>query len=71
MGNEDQSKGALRITLIRSKYGRLRKHEACLRGLGIRKIHKSVLVNDTPCVRGMINKVAYMLRVEEAKDAFK
>jgi large subunit ribosomal protein L30 len=61
----DQSKGSLRVTLIRSKYGRLRKHQACLRGLGVRRMHKSVIVEDTPCTRGMINKVAYMLRVEE------
>lgn len=62
----NDSKGFLRLTLIRSKHGRLRKHQACLTGLGIRRIHKPVVVEDTPCTRGMINKVSYMLRVEEA-----
>jgi large subunit ribosomal protein L30 len=60
-----QSKGFLRVTLIRSKHGRFRKHQACLRGLGIYRMHKPVIVEDTPCTRGMINKVSYMLRVEE------
>ncbi|MBT8420197.1 MAG: 50S ribosomal protein L30 [Gammaproteobacteria bacterium] len=62
----NQSKGVLRVTLVRSKHGRLRKHQACLRGLGIRRMHKPVMVEDTPCTRGMINKVSYMLQVEEA-----
>lgn len=65
MGNESKCKKALRVTLIGSRHGRLRKHQACLRGLGIHKIHNPVTVDDTPCVRGMISKVAYMLRVEE------
>jgi large subunit ribosomal protein L30 len=51
---------------VRSLNGRLEKHRACVRGLGIRRIHQTVEVEDTPCTRGMINKVAYMLRVEEA-----
>jgi large subunit ribosomal protein L30 len=62
----NQSSRILRITLIQSKHGRLRKHQACLQGLGIRRMHKSVTVEDTPCTRGMISKVSYMLRVEEA-----
>nr|VFJ95405.1 MAG: large subunit ribosomal protein L30 [Candidatus Kentron sp. LFY]VFJ97409.1 MAG: large subunit ribosomal protein L30 [Candidatus Kentron sp. LFY] len=67
MENESKREKVLRITLIRSKHGRLRKHQACLRGLGIRKIHKPIIVHDTPCIRGMIDRVAYMLRVEEVK----
>lgn len=59
-------KGKVRLTLIKSRHGRLKKHQACLRGLGIRRMHKPVIVEDTPCTRGMINKVSYMLRVEEA-----
>ena len=62
----NQSKQFLRVTLVRSKYGRLRKHQACLQGLGIRRMHKPVTVEDTRCTRGMINQVSYMLRVEEA-----
>ena len=56
----------LQVTLVKSIHGRLKRHQACVRGLGIRRIHKPVMVNDTPSVRGMINKVNYMLQVEEA-----
>ncbi len=55
----------LKVTLYRSLNGRLKKHKACARGLGIRRIHNPVLVKDTPENRGMINKISYMLHVEE------
>jgi large subunit ribosomal protein L30 len=55
----------LKVTLVRSKHGRLASHKACLTGLGLRKMHQSVIVEDTPCTRGMINKASYMLQVEE------
>jgi len=51
--------------MIRSKNGRLASHKACVAGLGLRKIHQTVEVIDTPENRGMINKVHYMLKVEE------
>lgn len=54
------------ITLIRSKIGRLKSHKACVQGLGLRKIHQKVDVEDTPSNRGMIKKINYMLRVEES-----
>ena len=56
----------LKLTLVRSMHGRLKSHQACARGLGIRKMHNSVTVTDTPENRGMINKISYMLNVEEA-----
>lgn len=56
----------LKVTLVRSLNGRLKSHQACARGLGIRKMHNPVVVSDTPENRGMINKIAYMLKVEEA-----
>ena len=56
----------LKVTLIRSLNGRLKKHQACARGLGIRKMHNAVQVEDTPENRGMIDKINYMLNVEEA-----
>ena len=56
----------IKVTLVRSKFGRLASHRACVSGLGLRRMHHSVLVEDTPENRGMINRVAYMLRVEEA-----
>jgi large subunit ribosomal protein L30 len=58
-------KKTVKVTLVRSKIGRLENHQACISGLGIRRIHQSVEVDDTPENRGMINKVAYMLQIEE------
>ena len=55
----------LSVTMTRSKIGRLKSHQACLKGLGLRKIRHTVEVIDTPENRGMINKVSYMLKVEE------
>lgn len=55
----------LKVTLVRSMHGRLANHQACVRGLGLRKMHQDVLVADTPENRGMINKAYYMLKVEE------
>lgn len=56
----------LRVTLVKSVHGRLASHRACVRGLGLRRMHHSAVVEDTPCTRGMIGKVAYLLKVEEA-----
>ena len=56
----------LKVTLIKSKHGRLKAHRACVTGLGLRRMHQTVEVVDTPENRGMINKVSYLLRVEEA-----
>ena len=55
----------LKVTQTKSSIGRLKSHKACVRGLGIRHIRDSVVVIDTPENRGMINKVSYMLNVEE------
>lgn len=56
----------LKVTLVKSLNGRLKNHQQCVRGLGIRKIHQTKEVVDTPENRGMINKVSYLLKVEEA-----
>lgn len=56
----------LKVTLVRSTAKRLKSHKACVAGLGLRRMNHSVEVIDTPENRGMINKVSYMLRVEEA-----
>lgn len=55
----------LKVTLTKSVIGRLKSHQACVAGLGLRRIGHTVEVEDTPSVRGMINKVNYMVRVEE------
>ena len=56
----------LKVTLVKSKFGRLKSHMACVSGLGLRRMHQSVEVIDTPENRGMINTVSYLLRVEES-----
>ena len=58
--------GKVRVTLVRSPCGRLKAHKDCVRGLGLRRMHQTVEVEDTACTRGMIRAVAYLLRVEEA-----
>jgi large subunit ribosomal protein L30 len=55
----------LKVTLVKSRFGRLKAHKACVAGLGLRKIRQTVTVLDTPENRGMINKVSYLLSVEE------
>ena len=56
----------LKVTLTKSTSGRLASHKACVKGLGLRRIRHTVEVVDTPENRGMINKVSYLLAVEEA-----
>lgn len=55
----------VKVTLVRSFHGRLKNHKACVRGLGLRRMHQTVEVQDTPENRGMINKINYMLRIED------
>jgi large subunit ribosomal protein L30 len=55
----------IRVTLTKSLNGRLQSHRDTVRGLGLRRIRHSVELDDTPQIRGMINRVAYMLRVED------
>ena len=54
----------VKVTQVKSSIGRLPKHKARLRGLGLRRINHTVELEDTACVRGMINKVSYMVKVE-------
>lgn len=61
----DSAVKRLSVTLVRSKHHRLAAHRACVAGLGIRRMHQTVQVIDTPENRGMINKIHYMLNVEE------
>ena len=55
----------IKLKLIRSVHGRLAAHKATITGLGLRRMHHEVVVADTPEIRGMINKVNYLLEVEE------
>ena len=55
----------LHVTMKKSRFGRLPRHQACLKGLGLSKINQTVILLNTPEIRGMLNKVSYMLKVEE------
>ena len=57
-------KATLSVTLIKSFYGRLPAHRATINGLGLKRINHTVELQNTPEVRGMINKVSYLLKVE-------
>ena len=59
------SEKKLKVTLKRSIYGRLKAHRCCVAGLGLRRINSSAVLKDTPAIRGMVNKVSYLLEVEE------
>lgn len=59
------NKKRLKLTLVRSPHGRLKNHKACVAGLGLRRLHHTVEVEDTRANRGMITKVNYLLKVEE------
>ena len=55
----------VKVTLVKSVNGRLKNHQACIAGLGLRRIGHSVEVLDTPSNRGMINKASYLLKIED------
>ena len=56
----------IRLTLLRSRFGRTPGHAQCASGLGLKHRHQTVEVTDTPENRGMIHKIRYMLQIEEA-----
>ena len=64
MAEARESGKTLKVTLVRSLIGTIGSHRATVRGLGLRRINHSVELVDTPAVRGMINKVIYLLRLE-------
>lgn len=54
----------VKVTLVRSLIGTKVSHRATVRGLGLRRLHSSSVLEDTPAIRGMINKVSYLLKCE-------
>ena len=56
--------GMIKITLIKSMNGRPEKHRKVLRGMGLTKMNKTVELEDTPSIRGMVNKVTHLVKVE-------
>jgi large subunit ribosomal protein L30 len=61
-----KAKATVTVTQIGSPIGRHKSQRATLVGLGLNKMHRTVELEDTPSIRGMINKVAHLVRVEEA-----
>jgi len=58
--------GKVKVTLVKSMIGTLQSHRACVRGLGLKRMHQSRVLQDTPAVRGMINKVSFLVKAEVA-----
>ena len=54
------------MTLVKSPFGQIHRHRATVRGLGLRRMHQTVVLADTPEIRGMLNASRHLLRVEEA-----
>ncbi|HHE75147.1 MAG: 50S ribosomal protein L30 [Deltaproteobacteria bacterium] len=61
----------LNITLVKSMIGRPEKHRRVLYGMGLRKMNRTVQLEDTPSIRGMINAVSHLVKVEENSDEIK
>ncbi len=61
----------LKVTLVKSMIGRPEKHRRVLRGMGFRKMNRTVQLEDTPSIRGMINAVSHLVKVEENSDEVK
>jgi len=61
-------KRKLRITLIRSFVGRPEKQRQVLRGMGLTKLNRTVILEDTPQIRGMVKKVSHLVKTEEVED---
>jgi len=55
----------IKVTQLKGLRGALSDHKACVRGLGLRRIRHTVELADTPSIRGMINKVSYLVKVED------
>ncbi len=64
MANAKQSGKTVKVTLVRSLIGTIGSHRATVRGLGLRRINSTAVLADTPAVRGMINKVSYLVKCE-------
>ncbi len=63
--HEMTSPRKIKVTQVKGLRGALSDHKACVRGLGLRRIRHTVELADTPAIRGMINKVSYLVKVED------
>ena len=64
MAKAKKDASTIKVTLIKSVIGRIEAHKATVRGLGLRRMHHTVELQDTPAIRGMINAVSYLVKVE-------
>lgn len=64
MAKAKKEVSTVKVTLVKSVIGRIEAHRATVKGLGLRRMHHTVELQDTPAIRGMINTVGYLLKVE-------
>jgi large subunit ribosomal protein L30 len=64
MAKAKQEVSSIKVTLVKSVIGRIEAHKATVRGLGLRRLNHTVVLQDTPAIRGMINAVSYLVKVE-------
>ncbi|MEQ1600033.1 MAG: 50S ribosomal protein L30 [Methylotenera sp.] len=64
MAKTEKNAATIKVTLVKSVIGRIEAHRATVKGLGLRRMHHTVELQDTPAIRGMINAVGYLLKVE-------
>jgi large subunit ribosomal protein L30 len=63
---KDTAARTVKVTLVKSPFGQIHRHRATARGLGLRRMHQTVVVADTPEIRGMLDASRHLFRVEEA-----
>ena len=63
--------GTIKVTLVKSMIGRPEKHRRVLRGMGLTKLNRTVELEDTPAIRGMVSKVSHLVKAEEKIDEVK
>lgn len=64
MAKTNKDSSTIKVTLVKSVIGRIEAHKATVKGLGLRRIRHTVELQDTPAIRGMINAVSYLVKVE-------
>jgi large subunit ribosomal protein L30 len=64
MAKAEKNLATIKVTQVKSVIGRIEAHRATVKGLGLRRMHHTVELQDTPAIRGMINTVGYLLKVE-------
>ena len=65
MPKKDTSSKSLRVTLVKSPIGYTKDQKATVRALGLRRMNQTVEHKDSPAVRGMLNKISHLIKVEE------